>query len=228
MSTKQLPEKWMHLTACPAVGYVLVPTGANANNYIGIDRGSGCTKIICIYKYNTDTDKWSKIDVVNNIQTVPYCSAALNVHKQILFVVCDNQLTQIQLNNNHINNYDHDAAVQRPLSAKSIILNDSLFVIGGWSNKSILKWNSESKAFSQFTDMHTKTGMFGMVNNNNKNNLLIFGGYDCDNRRCDHILEFNFNKKQCNKLSVSLPKKMISTCCTMAINNKYVILFGGC
>eukprot|EP01084_Bolivina_argentea_P288085 494417_1 len=223
MSTKQLSEQWMHLTSCPAVGAVVVPTGANANNYIVIDRDFGCTKINCIYKYNTDTNKWNKLDV-NNIQTVSYFSAALDVHKQILFVVCDNQLTQIQLNNNHINNCEHNIAI--PWIAKSIILNDSLFIIGGYGHKSILKWDSESNAFTKFGDIHNEIVSFGMINNNNS--LLMFGGYVYRIGMRDHILEFNFNKKQCNKLSVSLPKKMISTCCTMAINNKYVILFGGC
>eukprot|EP01084_Bolivina_argentea_P107833 192770_1 len=69
---------------------------------------------------------------------------------------------------------------------------------------------------------------FAILYNHTNNCLLLFGGYDWDNRDyVDYILEFNMNTKQWNKLSVSLPKKTTDMCCTMAINNKYILLFGG-
>eukprot|EP01084_Bolivina_argentea_P107832 192768_1 len=69
---------------------------------------------------------------------------------------------------------------------------------------------------------------FAILYNHTNNCLLLFGGYDWDNRDyVDYILEFNMNTKQWNKLSVSLPIQMDRICCTMAINNKYVLLFGG-
>eukprot|EP01084_Bolivina_argentea_P093449 168062_1 len=68
-----------------------------------------------------------------------------------------------------------------------------------------------------------------VIYNHQNNTLLLFGGYDCDNDvHClDYILEFNMKTKQWNKLSVSLPKGMYGMSCTMAMHNKYVLLFGG-
>ncbi len=73
-----------------------------------------------------------------------------------------------------------------------------------------------------------KFGYFGMVNSIATNSLFIVGGYDLHNNNyLNHIFTFNLNTKQWTKLSVSLPNKMGAIACTMALNNTWVLLFGG-
>eukprot|EP01084_Bolivina_argentea_P155015 270176_1 len=163
MCTNDYSEKWMHLIAHPSnktSNFVSLPTGTNANNYIAIDPYFSCfsskINIKSIHKYNIDNDTWSTIDGCNDIQNISGFSAALHVKKQILFLFHKDSVRQIQLNNNNINNYTHNNTIYSPQTAKSIILNDSLFIIGGKSNNSILKWNLETKTLTKFSDMYNK------------------------------------------------------------------------
>eukprot|EP01084_Bolivina_argentea_P077090 139775_1 len=180
-------------------------------------------------------DKWIEMDININLEntssfSISSFSAVLNVKKQTLFLSRQNDFTQIQFNNNHISNYNHNASIDLESSSQSIIINDSLFIIGGSGNNSIWKWHSETKTLAKYSDMYNKTKVsgFGMVHDNKNNYLLLFGGYDWDNSDyVDYILEFNINTKQWSKMPASLPKKTGSIACTMAINNKYVLLFGG-
>eukprot|EP01084_Bolivina_argentea_P118415 210116_1 len=115
------------------------------------------------------------------------------------------------------------------------MVNDSLFVFCGGNCNSILKWNSENKTLTTFCDMYNKMtlGAFATIYNHKNNCLLFFGGIVCGGlpqlrvSLVDYILEFNMKNKQWNKLPISLPTKMDCMCCTMAINNKYILLFGG-
>eukprot|EP01084_Bolivina_argentea_P218971 371474_1 len=203
MCTNQSSEKWIHLTAPPCLNFAILPTGVDKNNYIIIDWNWRSKKINCIYKYNTNTDKWGEISGCNNIKNISYFSAALNVKKQMLFLVQEDQITQIQLNSGNVNNNTFNVETNYPLSScKSIIVNNSLFSLGGLYNNSILKWNSDNKTFTQFGVMYNKKTLesFAMIYND-KNNCLLFGGYDYDKREyVDYILEFNMNTKQWNKL----------------------------
>eukprot|EP01084_Bolivina_argentea_P289891 497868_1 len=94
-----------------------------------------------------------------------------------------------------------------------------------------MKWDFKNKKMTKFSDTYKKKyiGDFGMVYNDKQNCLLIFGGYDVSDGFgfSDYILEFNITTKQWNKMPVSLPKPMARPGCTMAINNTYVLLFGG-
>eukprot|EP01084_Bolivina_argentea_P107662 192488_1 len=98
-------ESWMGLTACPCINRLIVPDGTDINNYIVMDVT--WTEISYIYNYNTDTDKWNKIDGCNNIQLQNMSefkwfsrdfSAALDVKKHLLFLSNRNYVVQIQLN----------------------------------------------------------------------------------------------------------------------------------
>ncbi len=114
--------------------------------------------------------------------------------------------------------------------SKIIVVNNSLFIVGGNHNNVILKWDSESKIFTQFSAMYNqiKIQEFGVIYNPKKHCLVLFGGYDRHiGDVTDYILEFNIKTKQWNKLSASLPRKMDNICCTLAVNNKYALLFGG-
>eukprot|EP01084_Bolivina_argentea_P220702 373989_1 len=231
MSTNQSTEKWIHLTAPPSKT-VILPNGVDKNNYIVIDWDWQSKKINCICKYNINTDKWTKINGCNDIENIPAFSAAVDTKNQVLFLSYKGYVTQIHLNNGNIhkNTYNVEANYVSG-SSRSIIINNSLFVVGGIFNKTILKWNSESqnKTLVKVCDMYDKINMYGfeMVYANKYNYLLLFGARDGYFNYMNYILEFNMKTKQWNKLSLSLPQRVSSICCTMAINNKYVLIFGG-
>eukprot|EP01084_Bolivina_argentea_P246909 413124_1 len=137
MSTNQFSTKWISLIECPA-SKIHCPIGVDRDNYIVIDAKF---KINCIYKYDIDNDKWIKMDGFN-VENIQSFSAALDVKKQILFVSSHSCVTQIELNNNNITNHTHNVEMYMA-SAKSIIINNSLFIIGGMDNNSIFKWDSQ-------------------------------------------------------------------------------------
>eukprot|EP01084_Bolivina_argentea_P080974 146652_1 len=100
MSTNQPSTIWVNLASYPATDCMEIPTPIDRNNYIIIDNEFYRDRIACIYKYNIDNDKWTKINGFNNIQNISaYVCASLDVKKQILFLWKPDQLTQIQLNN---------------------------------------------------------------------------------------------------------------------------------
>eukprot|EP01084_Bolivina_argentea_P077098 139785_1 len=230
MSATHSTNTWIHLTECPSL--VKIPTGLDINNYIAINYSFHNSKINCIYKYNTDTDKWSKIDGCNDIQNIPQFTAALDTKKQMLFLSHNLNITQIQLNNGNIETIQTNSPnTTTCINDPTIVINNSLFMIGGYQNYSILKLDSESKSWVEFSDHGGEIEEihdFAMTYNHKNNCILLFGGFDWDcEEYVDFILEFNLQTKQWNKLPVALPRKMDSMCCTMAINNKYVLLFGG-
>eukprot|EP01084_Bolivina_argentea_P091298 164371_1 len=150
MCTNETSEKWMDLAASPSVHDLVIPTGIDINNYFIIAYNASIQNINYIYKYNTDTDKWNRIDGCNNIQLqnmseFKWFSAALDVKKHLLFLSERDYVVQIQLNNGNMNDYTTNIDTNYPsTNSTSIILNDSLFIIGGSENNSILKWDSES------------------------------------------------------------------------------------
>eukprot|EP01084_Bolivina_argentea_P230892 389515_1 len=238
MSAVQLSPKWISLHSHPFTNNpcinpvsITVPTGIDKDNYIVISCGTFGNGKNSIQKYDFNTDKWSTIDDLNDFNDVSsWTCASLDAQKQTIFLLYGNQLTQIALNSNQLCNNNLNTTVHFTSTSKCITVNNSLFVVGGTENNSILKWNSENKTFIKFSDMYNKKniGLFGIICNNKNNSLLLFGGRDYDDDGwVDYILEFNINTKQWNKLPISLPKKMDHICCTMAINNKYVLLFGG-
>eukprot|EP01084_Bolivina_argentea_P214877 364748_1 len=109
MSTNLTTETWTDLATFPVNVTQTrgnVPTGIDGNNDICIDytwnKNDG-GKINCIYKYNTNTDKWNPIDGFNDIQTTDLLlSSAINVKEQILFLSSRYYVTQIQLNNGKV------------------------------------------------------------------------------------------------------------------------------
>eukprot|EP01084_Bolivina_argentea_P313311 542568_1 len=145
MCSNQDSAKWIDVASCPITDFITIPTGINRNNYIVIDRKFASNRINCIYKYDINTNKWNKISGLNNMQNISPCSATLDVKKQILYLIHKDSVSEIQLNNSNINNYTHNTTINGVLRAKGVILNDSLFIVGG-GNNSILKWNLETKA----------------------------------------------------------------------------------
>eukprot|EP01084_Bolivina_argentea_P308930 534304_1 len=184
MSTTETSAKWISLTQPPG-DRVNISSGMDGNNYIVIDYNVHCMDgmdgmdgIINGWKYNIDNDKWIKMDSlsslwIENMSSSLSFSTAVDVQKQILFLLCCDHITQIQLNSGNIVNHNHEE-IPHAASSRSIILNNSLFIIGGCDNNSILKWNSEKKTFTKFADMYNKIniGFFAMIYNHNNNCLL--------------------------------------------------------
>eukprot|EP01084_Bolivina_argentea_P136348 240134_1 len=134
MSENEPSKKWINLTQYPVIDSLYssldIPTGIEANNYVVIDHNRLPFKINSIHKYNIEHDKWIKMDNFNNAETICEFSAVLDVKKQILFLLREDCLTEIQLNNNNIRNDNENVKLNHVLTLTSIIINDSLFVIG--------------------------------------------------------------------------------------------------
>eukprot|EP01084_Bolivina_argentea_P091302 164376_1 len=158
MSTKQPSTMFTDLTPHPSTTAIVIPSNIDRNNYVVIDRNFGWTKINCIYKYNIENDKWIKMDGVNNMENMSYFASVLDVKKQILFLFRANCLTQIHLNNNHINTDKYN--IGNIFGVKTIIIKDSLFIVG--CANSILKWNSDVKTLTTFSVMYNKMKLGGV------------------------------------------------------------------
>ncbi|MCP4990088.1 MAG: hypothetical protein GY928_29805, partial [Colwellia sp.] len=202
-----------------------IPSGINKDNYICI-TDSGQSQI-AIHKYDVETNEWR--EMYHQIDDYKYASTALDIKNQIIYTVVFNKVKQIDLNNNTLltHNVENDHGIK--WHSKIIVLNNSLYVLGGDEN-SILKWDSNKKIWTKVTDMFNegKLANFGLVYLKKTNSLLLFGGFDyTNNQDSDSILEFELSTNKWNKLSVTLPKKMDSAHCLMAMNNKYVLIFGG-
>eukprot|EP01084_Bolivina_argentea_P057266 104655_1 len=235
MSATDASTKWMELSSYPRPDLdldVTIPAEVNRNNYIVIHQVAQ-NKACGFHKYNIDTDTWNKIDVFPE-QNISFNSASLDVKKQILFLWDPCSMTQIQLSDNRItnitkNNHITECAIQNKfMRPDSIVIKNSLFLVG--AKNSILKWDSKTKILTKYDDMYNKSEISecGMIYNNKTDTLLLFGGFDWVNDyNIDYILQYHIQKKEWNKLPISLPYVMGFVGCTMAINNKYILLFGG-
>eukprot|EP01084_Bolivina_argentea_P051260 94293_1 len=96
MCANQESIKWILLNSCPCQtnSSMAIPTGIDRNNYLVVEYDF--VKINCIYKYDIDNDKWIKINGFNNMENISSFSAALDVKKQILFLLSLDYVTQIQ------------------------------------------------------------------------------------------------------------------------------------
>eukprot|EP01084_Bolivina_argentea_P308931 534305_1 len=155
MSTTETSAKWISLTQPPG-DRVNISSGMDGNNYIVIDYNVHCMDgmdgmdgIINGWKYNIDNDKWIKMDSlsslwIENMSSSLSFSTAVDVQKQILFLLCCDHITQIQLNSGNIVNDNHNMQIKYPsttnYASTIIIINNSLLIIGGEENNSILKW----------------------------------------------------------------------------------------
>eukprot|EP01084_Bolivina_argentea_P159875 278459_1 len=113
MTATESSTKWMDLTSCVGTR-TTIPTGIDKNNYICIDRSLLGNEIYCIYKYNIDIDKWTKIDDFNGVENISAFSATLDIKKQILFLLQSDCVIEIQLNNNNIRNDNHKHTINTP------------------------------------------------------------------------------------------------------------------
>eukprot|EP01084_Bolivina_argentea_P047357 87246_1 len=158
-------SEYQLVSKCPISHSIKIPTGIDSNNYIAIDHNWPSNKIDSIYKYNIDNDKWIKMDSFDNVKNIATFSAAtLDVKRRILFLSQSKSVTQIELkNNNPIINDIHNTRI---ITTAPIIINNSLFIVGGFDSNSIWKWNLENKTFTKFSDTYNKIKIdaFGIIN----------------------------------------------------------------
>eukprot|EP01084_Bolivina_argentea_P312253 540585_1 len=234
-------SKYVKLSSYPGNNYFYAPTGMDKDNYVVVEYNrvsSGstqqhCGAINCVHKYNIYHDTWTTMytsdDFGSASGSLGIGAACINAKKQIIHSFSKNRLIKIQLNGEKITNEFMENIPNIDRSSNSIVYNNSLFIIGGFHNNSVLKYDLENGQLSKIAIMYEKViemGFFGLINDSNTNCLLLFGGLG-DGKYLDSILEFNLKTKEWNKLSVTLPKKLMSVHCTMAIRNKYVLIFGG-
>eukprot|EP01084_Bolivina_argentea_P253699 426272_1 len=163
---------WISLSRCPAsftASSISVPSGVDTNNYLTIDYKQ-YLNTIAVHKYDFPCDDWIEIETKRKnyythaeypLKTTSTFSAAMDTNKQILLLSQKNCVTQISLNQSEYTiqipvNYDYNPVnrITAPECSKSIIINNSLFIVGGSNNSSILKWDLESKILTTFSDMY--------------------------------------------------------------------------
>eukprot|EP01084_Bolivina_argentea_P253700 426273_1 len=168
---QQIPD-WISLSRCPAsftASSISVPSGVDTNNYLTIDYKQ-YLNTIAVHKYDFPCDDWIEIETKRKnyythaeypLKTTSTFSAAMDTNKQILLLSQKNCVTQISLNQSEYTiqipvNYDYNPVnrITAPECSKSIIINNSLFIVGGSNNSSILKWDLESKILTTFSDMY--------------------------------------------------------------------------
>eukprot|EP01084_Bolivina_argentea_P087094 157353_1 len=202
-----------------------VVTGASKNNYIIVKRDA-------VLKYNFDKDEWIKIlDKPKNFDFWR-CSATLNDNGELFLLDSeDGKLAKLQLNNSSFEIL-YDNVVKVGWGATSIMINNILNVVGGYNNNSHFQWNTEKKKFIKIGQISNEKfikclGYFGLVHNKVSNCLLLLGGTD-NIYKFNQIFEFNMAKKKWSTLKVRLPKSLSRFGSVFVMNNKYVLVFGGC
>ena len=114
--------------------------------------------------------------------------------------------------------------------SSAILIEDQLHIIGGWVNKSHLRWNNETKQFDVLHKnvMDIKRGIFINVSTLLKvgNRVLSFGGYH-DRQFLDCMMEYDIIKNAWKRLKITMPRTMTSFGCVSVMNEKYILLFGG-
>eukprot|EP01084_Bolivina_argentea_P052327 96123_1 len=113
MSANEASAKWINLLTCPITDLMTIPSGTDKSNHFVIDRLFSSKRINCIYKYDTNTNKWNTISGLDNIQNISLFSATLDVNKQILYLIHRHSVSEIQLNNSNIHNYTHNTTIKR-------------------------------------------------------------------------------------------------------------------
>eukprot|EP01084_Bolivina_argentea_P104065 186380_1 len=134
--------KWESVSPCPSANTIqCVPTELTKENYIVIERNT----CICIYKYNFQTDTWSKM--MNKPSTIYPNLASIDTKKKELWMYDAFSLAQIQLHGNY-----HCNTVQKRkytgVIGKGVFINNSFHIIGGSNNNCIIYWNSKNKQFT--------------------------------------------------------------------------------
>eukprot|EP01084_Bolivina_argentea_P278132 475028_1 len=233
--------KWITLSPLPHTkGFdtsidneLVVPTGMNKDNFIALQIDENAERITSVHKYNIDTNKWKTIDVSDSLISCTSYTAAVVSDQNLLYFLYENYLIQMELNSKTVTQYLLSSENYHNYNSQCVILNNELFVIGGDKCHSISKWNAETKQLTPINNIYNKTKLdvFGWTYDNNTNCVLIFGGYDNNtnnnNNYVDYILQYDVTKNESNKLPISLPIAMCNVCCLNAINNNYVLIFGG-
>eukprot|EP01084_Bolivina_argentea_P196832 337397_1 len=216
--------------------YLHVPIEANKENFIVVSFEGYTVNAATVRKYDINTNQWSLI--MNSMES-QFCDieslecTALDINKNELWLICsytenpENEpyepyepaVAQIDLNEikikHHTINCDFD---------KIMMIETKLHAMG----------NSDNKTFEKVTTMDVRAS--GLIYVKNPKHILAFGGFrDLTNAvngwtnttYLNSILKYDFKTNQWNTMNVLLPTPICSVCCTLAINNKYVLLFGG-
>eukprot|EP01084_Bolivina_argentea_P227927 385035_1 len=208
--------KWNILATVPKTDICLtVPYGINKDHYIAL--GGENETIKHIHEYNFVTNEWSTVDLTKHIPINVICCAGLDSKNNQLYILYNSSF------------------VSKTISGhvwQTMIVKNSLFLIGNAFNEFVLKWKPEQLTFAKFGTNYNAEKMygFGVIYVNKTNCLLVFGGDDTESNNNEfktHILQFDMSAKTWNKLPVSLPHKMMFIGCTLAIRNQYVLIFGG-
>eukprot|EP01084_Bolivina_argentea_P196831 337395_1 len=230
---------WQIMAQCPGKSWFMkhIPTEGNRENFIvvSLEKGLGTVR-----KYDINTNQWS---IIMNIVTTEFQfynlqSTALDINKNELWLIgsptqnryLPNQSIAAQIDLNEIKIKHHIIHCEYD---KIMMIENKLHAIGiPYNNKCQSIWNSENKTFEKVTTMDVRAS--GLIYVKNPKHILAFGGFRdkvvngwTNTNYLNSILKYDFKTNQWNTMNVLLPIPMCSGSCTLAINNKYVLLFGG-
>eukprot|EP01084_Bolivina_argentea_P139476 245366_1 len=197
----------------------------NENEFICMSTSIAATNST-LWKYNVNNDTWEEL------LTMIVCqgSLCLNGNTNMLYHYTDKNLSICDLNVKHKTFVTYETNLN-VYNDSCLIANDELHLVGGYTNRNHLIWDSiEKKFISQYTFDEWKRCIEGavFVHIPSRNMLLLLGGYDAGAVEClDTIWKYCLQQKKWEKLYTTLPSAMRNFGCIVTANEKYVIVFGG-
>eukprot|EP01084_Bolivina_argentea_P136681 240712_1 len=224
-------ELWQVMVAVPNTderGFKIL-NGINRSHFIVIAKNKG------LYRYDFDNNSWNKYKFITELPkyfeyyVYNAMAAVLDINTKTLYILNGRGLmAYLQVTDNQTNSWNITKLSQfhQGSSSQCVMIKNEVHLIGGFSNNKHLKYNVE---LNQFNTIHVfkdfENGFSPQLVSIN-NNVFIFGGEGW-NKSLDTIFHYNIEQNKWNKLNVKMPKPLSSFGCTSAINNKYVLIFGG-
>ncbi len=223
---------WQNMAAVPSEPWQFtVPNGIKQRYFIVIIKDKG------VYQYDFNINGWNKYNSIgkvpddSNTNDYYFMSSAIDINsKTLYFLNSKKSIIHSQINQNKKNKWNiTKTPIKIGVGSQCVIIKDGLHIIGGSNNNKDFGYNQK---LNKFDVMHSFKGFedgfcyHRIVSVNN--NIFVFGGYDTWNDEVlDTIHRYNIGDNLWHKLNVSLPKQLESFGCCTAINNQYILIFGG-
>ena len=233
-----MTSEWMALAHIHRGWITNVYHHKNQNALIAAtDRGQ-------VFRYSLRKDKWDKYH--SGLKNGPSSSiavfpveTAMNYKTNEIFFIYNRYQQQntsiatLKLNNdktkNHIKSLgESNYGISQTIGSSAIVIKNDLHLIGGL-NGNHLKWNKNT---NQFDSLHENVASNINIHVNASklvkvgDRIISFGGYH-DRQFLDCMMEYDIIKDAWKRLKIEMPRAMRDFGCTSAVNDRYILLFGG-
>ena len=134
-------------------------------------------------------------------------------------------------------NYDYTNSFEVNPKSNGFMINDEFHIFQSYggsthNTQSHIKYHKAAKSPTIVKDdtMEVKDQnirKFGIVRLKNANKMMVFGGYDESGNATDQVCEYDAMDRKWRKLGVTLPGPLYNMGCATAVNDQYVLIFGG-